>query len=51
MSKLVDKHVTLLAEDHAKLKQLADLQKRSMRNTVAILIDNELKRLEIKENK
>ncbi len=44
MSNQKDKHVTLLAEDHKKLKELADLQKRSMRNTVAILIDEALKK-------
>ena len=44
-TKTTEKHVTLLTADHDKLRKLATLQKRSMRNTVTILVDEALKKL------
>ena len=35
-------HVTLLEEQHNQLRELAKLQGRSMRNTVAFLVKKEL---------
>ncbi len=40
-----EKHVTLLETDHDKLRKLAKLQKRTMRNTVVVLVDEALKKM------
>ena len=40
-----ERHVTLLLPDHDNLRELAKLQKRSMRQCVAKLVEDELKRV------
>jgi len=40
-----EKHVTLLEHDHDRLRALAELTKRSMRNTVVMLVDEALKKV------
>ena len=40
-----EKHVTLLESDHEKLRELAKLTKRTMRNTVVVLVNDALKKL------
>ena len=40
-----EKHVTLLEVDHDKLRELAKITKRSMRQTVVVLVDDAFKKI------
>ena len=42
--KVKDYHVTILEDTHNKLKELAEIQRRSMRSVITILIEDALKK-------
>ncbi len=47
--KTIEKHITVLEPTHNKLKQLAKTQRRSMRQCVSKLIDEEIERRKLKK--
>jgi len=49
MGKEVERHVTLLEYQHDMLRALAKMERRSMRNTVAILVEEAMKKLKAKK--
>ncbi len=51
VNKIKECHVTMLKPDHDKLRELATLQKRTMRNTVTLLVEKALKEEKAKKEK